>query len=794
MKKKGFTLVELLAVIVILTIIALVLVPLVTDIIESVKMNAVKSDARGIIEAGNIYYAAHLNSMEETVEFEVNDGVQVSTEKLEYKGSVRMAYMKLFPDNKKAVCVDDGKYVAYKSVYEEDIKAQAGICTGEWDDDTSSYAISNNGSGLVSVSIRSFASASNLPNNAKSTDISIITDNRIDGYYISSTEPTEKKEGMVWIVQDNNSSTYIETNNIKINVSYALQYLNGAWVLKDSYVYNDNWKELMYAELDNSVYYNGSDYVYEFNYRNEIQSFKAPFSGTYILEVWGAQGGGNSSYKGGYGGYAKGVYYLNKGEEIFVVTGGAGVLGTHAGGYNGGGASYTTSSYTTASGGGATHIAKSSGLLKDLAESKEEVIIVAGGGGGGQYYASAGYGSGGAGGGLIAQDSICSATLANSVWKGFGATSQEPGIGNNVSIKAVFGQGGGSTNSQASGGGGGFYGGGGGWGCPAGGGSGWIGGVFSYDDDIVTTAVGTNAGDGHARITLQTIQVLSDNEVNMIKNKTSDDIYTYPFSYTTRIFTAPKNGYYLLETWGAQGGSYSSYKGGLGGYSYGVYKMNKGEQLYITVGGSGRLYQLVGVAVSGGYNGGGDAKIADYAYYTASGGGATHIAKQTGQLKTLSSNKSDVLIVAGGGGGGQYYSAAGYGSGGSGGGTTGQDAVCSGSGSSSFNTWKGFGATQSSGGSGPNVNNGTGIFGQGGGYNSSSSYYSGGGGGLYGGGAGWGCPAAGGSGYLSYKLESSYKDYGKQTYSGHTNFVDAFGNNGTGRTGDGYDKISYLGN
>lgn len=38
--------------------------------------------------------------------------------------------------------------------------------------------------------------------------------------------------------------------------------------------------------------------------------------------------------------------------------------------------------------------------------------------------------------------------------------------------------------------------------------------------------------------------------------------------------------------------------------------------------------------------------------YTSNGGGATHIAKRTGQLKDLSSHISDILIVSGGGGGG----------------------------------------------------------------------------------------------------------------------------------------------
>ena len=37
---------------------------------------------------------------------------------------------------------------------------------------------------------------------------------------------------------------------------------------------------------------------------------------------------------------------------------------------------------------------------------------------------------------------------------------------------------------------------------------------------------------------------------------------------------------------------------------------------------------------------------------TSNGGGATHIAKRTGQLNDLSSYTSDILIVSGGGGGG----------------------------------------------------------------------------------------------------------------------------------------------
>ncbi|MDD3453816.1 MAG: prepilin-type N-terminal cleavage/methylation domain-containing protein, partial [Bacilli bacterium] len=55
--KKGFTLVELLAVIVILAVIALISVPIILGIIEKSKKGATEDSAYGILEAANLYYA-----------------------------------------------------------------------------------------------------------------------------------------------------------------------------------------------------------------------------------------------------------------------------------------------------------------------------------------------------------------------------------------------------------------------------------------------------------------------------------------------------------------------------------------------------------------------------------------------------------------------------------------------------------------------------------------------------------------------------------------------------------------
>lgn len=68
------------------------------------------------------------------------------------------------------------------------------------------------------------------------------------------------------------------------------------------------------------------------------------------------------------------------------------------------------------------------------------------------------------------------------------------------------------------------------------------------------------------------------------------------FDYTGSIqeFTAPETGMYSLETWGAQGQSDGSVRGGYGAYSYAEAFLTEGQKLYIGVGGQN------------GYNGGGN--------------------------------------------------------------------------------------------------------------------------------------------------------------------------------------------
>lgn len=92
-------------------------------------------------------------------------------------------------------------------------------------------------------------------------------------------------------------------------------------------------------------------------------------------------------------------------------------------------------------------------------------------------------------------------------------------------------------------------------------------------------------------------------------------------------FTVPFSGFYHIEAYGSQGGSYQEYAGGLGGLTEGSFWLEKGQRLNISVGGVD------------GYNNGGDGD--EYAY----GGGGTVISI------TTDAGEEEIWMIAGGGGG-----------------------------------------------------------------------------------------------------------------------------------------------
>ena len=440
-----------------------------------------------------------------------------------------------------------------------------------------------------------------------------------------------------------------------------------------------------------------------FDYTGGEETFTVPEDGLYTLESWGAQGGGSG---GGYGGYTRGQIYLNKNDVLYINVGGKGAK--YDGGYNGGGTGGAGNGQWSYGGGGATSITTTSGELNQLSDKLDKVIMIAAGGGGNG--GSSPDAPGGSGGGFKGTNGYDTVNHTYYAYTGIGANYDTPGYAYYCSgVKGSFGQGANYCNSGygGAGGGGGYFGGGGsdrGHGG-GGGGSSYIANTnlvdkYTYcyncettnDESKKTISNGTDSchssspnkdcakeGNGYVKIT-----------------KASGDIYNvdkeYDYTAQTKTYNAIYNGVYKLEVWGAQGGSVTSNPGGYGSYSVGEITLNRGDVLYVNVGGKG-ISTNTGLA-DGGFNGGGQASSRDCGTYTnrwaGSGGGATSITKVPGELSTLEAYKgtlndngtdtddsddyyesNDILIVAGGGGGGYNNNNYIYGKGGSAGGIVG---------------------------------------------------------------------------------------------------------------------------
>lgn len=619
---------------------------------------------------------------------------------------------------------------------------------------------------------------------------------------------------------------------------YSFKIYHGNTLVRDFVPHkDDNEKFCLKDAIENKFYYSNNALqgpvdlshiktgdILNFDYTGAVQAIALP-KGIYKLECWGAQGGYSSSNSGievgmgGKGGYSVGTITLNQKTPIYIYAGGVGSIsgnGKADGGFPNGGSSWASDTSEGAGGGGG-----SSDIRIGTDSLHARVIVAGGGGGGGEDNETGGYGGGETGG---------------------NSGSGTPG--SQTAPSGYFGIGG-HTSYDGGGGGGGWYG-----ACPAGGqttpatsnsgddtsgspgGSGYvytsstaknypngclvnsthyltnaktIAGNTSFPSPSGTSETG-HSGNGYCRITVIECNntALYAKVNNSLKKATSicfkmnNKIYgigannssntNMNFSYTGSVQTATLDpGKYILECWGAQGGSYSSYSGGAGGYSIGTITLSQRTNLYIYVGGQPATQTSTG-ATSGGFNGGGAgcSRTYNYSTYGQGGGGASDI--RIGQDSLYAR-----VIVAGGGGG-----------------SSSEDSFTTkyGGGISGGSSVSGYGATQTSAGT-------NGLFGQGGAATTSGTNYNygsgGGGGGFYGGGA---CSSysdstnyrtynGGGSGYVytsntasNYPsgclLNSSYYLTNAQTISGNQNFQSPTGDTETGHVGNGYVKITKL--
>lgn len=569
--------------------------------------------------------------------------------------------------------------------------------------------------------------------------------------------------------------------------------------------------------------------ILNFDYTGTVQTVTLP-KGTYKLECWGAQGGYSSSNSGievgmgGKGGYSAGTITLNQKTLIYIYTGGVGSIsgnGKADGGFPNGGSSWASSTSEGAGGGGG-----SSDIRIGTDSLYARVIVAGGGGGGGEDNETGGYGGGETGG-----------------------TSGSGTPGSQTAPSGYFGIGG-HTSYDGGGGGGGWYG-----AYPAGGqttpatgssgsdtsgspgGSGYvytsatasnypsgcllnssyylsaaktIAGNTSFTSPTGSSETG-HSGNGYCRITVIECKntALYTRINNSMKKATAfyfklnnNKMYgvgsanyngsVMNFDYTGSVQTvtlAP--GTYKLECWGGQGGTYSSYIGGYGGYSKGTITLTEATTVYISVGGAGSSS-----STAAGFNGGGTGISSG-----RGGGGATDV--RIGQNSLYSR-----VIVAGGGGGAGVTSANANPCG-CGGGEYGGDGYYNNT-TGSYTTGQnrsGGSASQTAGGKTWSTSTQA-TFGQGG--NASGYSCGGGGGGWYGGGGAYdndsdsdGRWGGGGSGYVytsstakNYPngclLNSTHYLTNAQTIAGNTSFTSPTGSAETGHTGSGFCRITNL--
>lgn len=682
--------------------------------------------------------------------------------------------------------------------------------TGSSGSDTSG---SPGGSGYVYTS----STASNYPSGCLLNSSYYLTDAQTIAGNNSFVSPTGSSETghsgngycRITVIECKNTALYARINNsIKKATAFYFKLNNNK----------------MYGV--GSANYNGS--VMNFDYTGSVQTATLT-PGAYKLECWGAQGGNsnqsNGTYgNGGKGGYSTGILNVSTNTTIYITVGGQGQNGVFntrtAGGFNGGGDGYgTNNSGVGGGGGGASDISlmspvfsHSSYFINNIRDTNSLLsrIIVAGGGGSAGYDVSNNAANGGAGGGTTGQDGLSNRVYHGTGGKqttfGTGGSSEEP---NRYSVQAKFGCGASASNSTdvAPGGGGGWYGG--GLHCDsAGGGSGYvytpttasnypsgcllnsayylsnaqtIAGNKSFPSPTGSTETG-HSGNGYVKITK-----LSD---VIYLTQAKNDIMDFNYTGSVQSKTL-KPGTYTLECWGGQGGTYSSYIGGYGGYSKGTITLTKTTTVYVSVGGAGSSS-----STTAGFNGGGTGISSG-----RGGGGATDV--RIGQNSLYSR-----VIVAGGGGGagvtsananpcgcgGGEYGGDGYYNDTTGSYTIGQNR-CGGS------------ASQTAGGKTWSTSTQA-TFGQGG--NASGYSCGGGGGGWYGGGGAYdndsdsdGRWGGGGSGYVytsstakNYPngclLNSTHYLTNAKTIAGNKSFKSPTGKNETGHTGNGFCRITNL--
>ena len=135
----------------------------------------------------------------------------------------------------------------------------------------------------------------------------------------------------------------------------------------------------------------------------------------------------------------------------------------------------------------------------------------------------------------------------------------------------------------------------------------------------------------------------------------------FDYTGTEQLFTAPADGKYKIELWGAGAGSFAGEFLSYGSYVSGTINFAKGQKIYVYVGENGYAKFSNPAAVNLRFNGGGYGNLVCYKHFLKhennsnrgidfAGGGATDIRLIDGDWSDFDSLKSRIMVAAGSGG------------------------------------------------------------------------------------------------------------------------------------------------
>ena len=284
MKNKGFTLVELLAVIVVLAIISIIAIPMIGNVIDESKKKALEVSANGLIESAN-YFTISNDGVYEFVFDENKKGETIKGEQLDYKGNIE-GTGKLYIDKNGdiSLCLVDDKYYVYKNynsgIYVGEVKDNS--CIIGYDVLTNKYvAMLDDGTGQVS----NVYSKDEVNNLIDSVNINV-TNNTNEIINIKDTIETLQSSLTNYALQSSLDTTNSNLNNLssvvgshteaidnltniihKTSGTYTTDPLSGFMIpIEDGYTYltsivtNNGWTG-QYLKTGNYIYLIILDYA-----------------------------------------------------------------------------------------------------------------------------------------------------------------------------------------------------------------------------------------------------------------------------------------------------------------------------------------------------------------------------------------------------------------------------------------------------------------------------------------------------------------------------------------------------